>query len=1400
MKKNTVLLLFIVLISSFLVAKDFDIELQGKGNLVQVLRNDYLNLSLSFHFEGINHINVETGKGIFSELIIPQTYATGDLGTPKLPAAKKLIEIPFGAEMNIRVVNYDVTEYKLADYGIYHPLMPVQPSLAKNVDPATVKFEYQEKVYQQNSFVRSQLATVEALGTLRGMRLARVEIAPVEYNPVAGTIRVYTDVQIEIDFNGVDYARTEFVKKATASPYFSVISNQILNSRNVYDDHPDLLKYPVKYLLVYHPMFEAQLQPFIDWKIKKGFHVIAVSTSVTGTSFAQIQTWIHGQYNSATPENPAPSFILLVGDTAQVPAQQGSSSQKMTDLYYASVDGDYFPDMYYGRLSATNTTQLQNQLNKILSYEKYEFADPTYLDNVTLIAGEDGTWNPRVGQPTIQYGTQNYFNTAHGFATINTYLTSYAGCYNTVNGGLGFINYTAHGSETSWAGPVLNQAQVNAFTNVGKPTFAIGNCCLAADFGYAECFGETWLRASNGAVGYIGSSPSSYWFEDFYWSVGAFPIVGNNNGYVPSYAETTWGAYDGAFVSNYNVMGSTFFVGNLAVTEVDIQNYPQHSSPLYYWQAYNLLGDPSVFPYYTQAEVNTVSYMDVLPIGLDFFEVAALPGSYVAISYNGVLKGTAIVPQSGPGSVVVPIEPIYDSGMADIVVTGYGLQPYISQVLVAPLDGPYVTIHAVSVNAGNDNIIEFGETVHLTVSLRNVGVEAATGVQMAITVNNQFITLLDGTETVGTIMPDQIVTFTNAFQFNVANSVPNGHPILFNVTITGNQGVWYNTIPLTAYAPVLAISNVAVNDDANNMLDPGDRAFINVTVTNNGGAKAHNLNALLSTQSNLISFNDNSDTAAMIAAGGSATFMFDVDVSESANIGDTVQFTLNTTADNNYAMSGNFALTIGLIFEDFESGDFTQKPWEFSGNLPWVIATDAYAGSYAAKSGAISHSQTSTIFVELYVTQADEISFWKKVSSEGNYDFLKFYINNQEMGSWSGDVAWAQHTYPVAVGSTIFKWTYSKDGSVSTGSDCAWLDEIIFPPCIVPQPATLVYTPEFFNVSLNVNDSTTRTLSLSNTGDLDLTYSIAIQNTTEEGRNLTGSTVSCNAEGFVPGENVTWTFSVTCVSNDNEWIKDLWIVFPAGVLVNSSTNLIGGSGGAIPTDNVTGDGVTIHWGGAGYMANGQTATANVNVSISSGFAGDITLPWTIHGDEWGQPPHTIEGVIGIPSLGEPLTWLTLSSVSGVLGAQQTHTIQVVFNTADMDFGTYTANLVIQHNAGENVIIPVTLTVGEVSNDHVLLPSVTVLEGNYPNPFNPSTTIKFDLHKNSHVELTVYNLKGQKVTTLVNNGLNAGHHNIFWDGKDYSNRQISSGIYLYRFTSINDDGGRYTSTRKMILMK
>jgi hypothetical protein len=85
--------------------------------------------------------------------------------------------------------------------------------------------------------------------------------------------------------------------------------------------------------------------------------------------------------------------------------------------------------------------------------------------------------------------------------------------------------------------------------------------------------------------------------------------------------------------------------------------------------------------------------------------------------------------------------------------------------------------------------------------------------------------------------------------------------------------------------------------------------------------------------------------------------------------------------------------------------------------------------------------------------------------------------------------------------------------------------------------------------------------------------------------------------------------------------------------------------------------------------------------------------------------------------------------------------------------------------------------------------------NYPNPFNPETNISFQVPSPGKVNLDIYNIKGQKVKTLVNDTFNAGKHTVVWNGRDANNKKVASGVYLYKMRN-----GKYSSTKKMILMK
>ena len=206
--------------------------------------------------------------------------------------------------------------------------------------------------------------------------------------------------------------------------------------------------------------------------------------------------------------------------------------------------------------------------------------------------------------------------------------------------------------------------------------------------------------------------------------------------------------------------------------------------------------------------------------------------------------------------------------------------------------------------------------------------------------------------------------------------------------------------------------------------------------------------------------------------------------------------------------------TVGPADEDFESGGFLQYPWEFQGyeitwpnvnpiedfilgnpitNIEWSIdTTEFYSGAASARSYPITDNQASFISLELDVTQDGTLSFWYKVDSEYSptqtyfYDGLFFIIDGETADRFQpeadGSSPWTFASYEIDAGVHTFDWVYAKDGSVSSGSDCAWLDYITFPDVEVLLPI-LEINPDEFTFDLIVNEIVTDEFTIANVGE-----------------------------------------------------------------------------------------------------------------------------------------------------------------------------------------------------------------------------------------------------------------------------------------------------------------------------
>ncbi len=685
------------------------IPLDAAETHLTLLDRDQSGLHFRLEIGELIAMDVETEAGMFSRLMIPGFHTSKTVGAPELPMMNRLFEIPFGAITSIEVLSTESKTLRLADFGIEHPLMPAQPSMPKSADPENWPFIYDRDAYLTDR-VGQELVRVAGLGRLRAADIGRVEVSPVEYLPLDGEIVVTEAIEFRVNTVGADFAAGQIEKARLWSPFFMPLYDMIDGYNMLrHDTHPDVVDDVVTYVIITPAMFEAQMQSFVDWKKERGFIAVVgvIGTPEVGTTTTSIQAYIHDLYNNPPAGQPAPSFVLFVGDIADCPTFTVSGN--VTDRPYCDVEGDLVPDIYYGRFSATSPTQLQAILDKSLMYDQLTMPDPSYLANVTMIAGVDAGYAPTHGNGQINYGTEHYFNAAHGI-TSNTYLypasdapSAPAEIVQSVSDGVSFINYTAHGGTTNWSDPSFTQANINGLSNSGKYCLAIGNCCLTSSYQVGECFAETWLRAEDkGAIGYIGGSNSTYWDEDYWWGVGYHPSS-QINGTAWPVESTGIGSYDGLFhdhgepMDNWYVCNDAIiFSGNLAVMESG------SSLITYYWNIYNLMGDPSISTCLGVPGTNPVSHLPSIYTTSPSLEVTAAPGSYCGLTQDGEIVSAGTV--DGTGVLDLAIGAVLTPGFVKLVVTAQNMEPYIQDIpVIVPAT---ILIDPDTINAAQSAAIE----------------------------------------------------------------------------------------------------------------------------------------------------------------------------------------------------------------------------------------------------------------------------------------------------------------------------------------------------------------------------------------------------------------------------------------------------------------------------------------------------------------------------------------------------------------------------------------------------------------------------------------------------------------------------------------------------------------------
>jgi hypothetical protein len=524
-----------------------------------------ITIAVSFGDLGLRPIQTKGGE--FLEAAIDDFDYWGEIGAPALPAVRRAIALPIGAEATVEAEPGMVDRVRVD--GLIAPNQPPVEKLPGAFERAP--FAFDQDVYATDAFVVGRWAEIVEEGLVRNHRVALLEITPVDYNPVKGEMLIARDLRITIHLDGADFAQAAAMAERWGSPIFDqLIRDNTLNKGGKWA----LFSAPpagAGYLIIYaDALAGTALNSLVTLKTNDGWTVTTKKISEIGATATALASYIKSRYNAS----PTLTFVLLVGDTDTIPYKSGTGANNpATDLYFSTMNiGDYFPDLLLGRLPARTTAQLQNMVTKISGYET---ATGTWRKAAAFMASND---NYTISEGTHNWVISTYLNGA-GYASQKLYSHTYNATTAQVtaafNAGLNYGIYSGHGDVTYWAdGPVFYQSNVNALTNTKYP-FVCSFACLTGQYTSAECFAETWLRATGGASTMIASSVTSYWNEDDWFERGMFTAMYNFPD--ASKPEQVWAA-------------SAMFSGKYSVW---VKSNHGGSSRRYFEQ-YNLFGDPSI--------------------------------------------------------------------------------------------------------------------------------------------------------------------------------------------------------------------------------------------------------------------------------------------------------------------------------------------------------------------------------------------------------------------------------------------------------------------------------------------------------------------------------------------------------------------------------------------------------------------------------------------------------------------------------------------------------------------------------------------------------------------------------------------------------------------------------------
>jgi hypothetical protein len=913
--------------------------------------DEYVEQTVRFDEGDVATQRVDT----FDHVSLPGCDLTRDVGLPQLPVLPLNIALPDGAgEIRLEILSAESVEL----LGRFRPY-PAQPPRILPVPgmdlPQAPFVDPDPAVYATSRPFPGSIAEVASTSRMGDVTLVGLRVLPLQYLPNAGKLRLYRSITLRLHYKlqpgesrqrGEALARQDLVRALAANEPPSPAVRLGSQHRESALDPGDY-----EYVIVLGDGdLEPALEPLADWKTRKGV-----------PSRIVLMTWIDGAYPGVDAAERLRNFIedanatwgamwfLLAGDTQWVPTRHAyamtceagghpEEDNIACDMYFSDLDGDWnangnavygelsddvdlCPDVFVGRAPIRNAEDAEAFVDKILDYERtplndYEldmvmaaevlWDDPFTDSGIALDRIDSESVPPRYDPITKLYETLGNESAQSVRAALNA--------------GTGHFLHSGHAwTDAMGCGEgMLYRWDVPNLTNDGREPVIYSIGCWPAAFDLPEdCIAERFLQSpSGGGVAFIGNSR-------YGWASPGNPGYGYSERFMQRF-------YRALFVDRIANLGAA-----LAAAKAAFIPFAQQEN-VYRWHEYelNLLGDPEMPVWTGTPALLTVSHPDSIVPGTSVLGVSVrsssgpLEGALVCAMNGGDVYERA---RTGPdGSVSLSVNTVSADSL-HITVTARNSLPYETSIPVV-FSGAFLKVVGLEVadDAGNgDGIAGPGETVSLSLMVRNFGSEDAERVSVQVTSSDPFVSVVgSGTAYSNAVSAGQATVVSPPVSIFVSGECPDRHVAVLDVAVTSGaaRSVWTGTVSLCVGAPVLEVASYAVDDseggDGDGFAEPGEAVSLMIELINRGLAAALAPELTLTANAPVIEVTSGEAHVADLPAGGRRHAVFELAVGSFCPDPSFPSLRLEASTADGATFAQDLLIAVGDagFAHDFESG------------------------------------------------------------------------------------------------------------------------------------------------------------------------------------------------------------------------------------------------------------------------------------------------------------------------------------------------------------------------------------------------------------------------------------------------------------------------------------------------